>query len=120
MSDESKFIEKVSGALDRKIDAQPLSVQARLRAARREALDSTSSTARLRAWVPAFAASLFVAVATSAIWFEVKHSPADDLDIFIQTASVADRQLLEQGDDIELYRDLEFYYWLEQESPNAG
>ena len=120
MKDESQFIDRVRGELDRQLDLQPLLVQARLRAARRDALDSANLHARQRRWVPALAASLFVVVATSVIWFEVKHSAEDELARFIQTASVADRQLLEQGDEIELYQDLEFYYWLEQEQGHAG
>jgi hypothetical protein len=42
------------------------------------------------------------------------------LESLLQTASVVELQLLNEGDDIELYRDLEFYFWLEQEQANAG
>lgn len=120
MSDEKRFIDRISSELDTQVEGLSPSTLGRLRAARREALDAAHRPAPRRHWLPAVAASLFVVVATGAIWFELIRTPDLGVESLVQTASVDVLQILDEGDDIELYRDLEFYYWLEQEQANAG
>ena len=120
MNEDKQFIDRINRALDDQVEGQAPSALGRLRAARREALDAASRPAPHRHWIPAIAASFFVVLATTAIWFEVGRGPDDALGSLLQTASITDQQLLDEGDDIELYRDLEFYFWLEQEQKHAG
>jgi hypothetical protein len=120
MIDDRPFIDRINSELDSRVEGQHPSTLGRLRAARREALDASHRAAPRRLWLPAVAASLLVAVVTTALWFNTLHTPEMALESLLQTASVVELQLLNEGDDIELYRDLEFYFWLEQEQANAG
>jgi hypothetical protein len=116
---DDRFIERIRGELDGRAEGLAPSTQGRLRAARREALDSAHHRTAHRRWLPAVAASLFVMVATGTVWFELIRTP-DLAAELLQTAAMSEMPLLDEGDDLELYRDLEFYYWLEQELPHAG
>jgi hypothetical protein len=120
VNDEKQLIDRISRELNTQLDGLPPSTLGRLRAARREALAAAHRPAPRRHWLPAVAASLFVVVATGVIWFELLRTPDLAVESLLQTASVDVLQLLDEGDDIELYRDLEFYYWLEQEQANAN
>lgn len=120
MNDDRQFIDRVTSELNRQVEGQAPSTLGRLRAVRREALGAARRPAPRRLWLPAVAASLLVAFVTTALWFDARHTPEMALESLLQTASVDELQLLNEGDDIELYRDLEFYFWLEQEQVNAG
>ncbi len=120
MNEDKQFIDRINRELDGQVEGLSPAALGRLRAARREALDGASRTAAHRHWLPAVAASFFVVLATTAIWYEVGRGPDESLESLLQTATVTDQQLLGEGDDIELYRDLEFYFWLEQEQQHAG
>lgn len=120
MNDDRQFIDRINSELDSQVEGLAPSTLARLRAARNVALDTVDHSSPRHGWIPALAASFFVAVVTSAIWFQATHTPEQALESLLQTASVAERQILNESDDIELYRDLEFYYWLEHEQANAG
>lgn len=120
MSDERQFIERVGRELEAQLEHQSPALQGRLRAARREALASGSGVTPRRHWLPAVAASFFVVVAAGTVWYQLSERPDTALESLLQTATAGDLQLLNEGDDIEFYRDLEFYYWLEQEQNHAG
>ncbi len=120
MSDEKAFVVRAREQLDAGVEAQSPALQGRLRAARREALSRVAQRAPRRHWLPALAASVFVVVATTAIWLETAREAPFPGEAMLQSVSVADQQLLGEGDDIEFYQDLEFYYWLEQEQYHAG
>jgi ferric-dicitrate binding protein FerR (iron transport regulator) len=120
VNDEQRFIDRITGELNAQVEGQAPATLGRLRAARREALAAAQRPAPRRHWLPALAASLIVAVVSSVIWFELRHTPELELESLLQTASIDEQQLIDEGDDIELYRDLEFYYWLEQEQAHAG
>jgi ferric-dicitrate binding protein FerR (iron transport regulator) len=117
---DDRFIGRIRSELDARAEGLAPSTLGRLRAARRTALDAASRRSPRRHWLSAVAASLLVAVVSSVLWFEVQHTPEMALESLLQTASMSELQLLDEGDDLELYRDLEFYYWLEQEMPHAG
>ncbi|MEN8168800.1 MAG: hypothetical protein ABFS08_01080 [Pseudomonadota bacterium] len=120
MNDDKPFIDRINSELNSQVEGLAPSTLGRLHAARNDALGTVEDSKIHRGWVPAMAASFFVAAVTSAIWFQASPSPEQTLDSLLQTASVAERQILDEGDDIELYRDLEFYYWLEHEQANAS
>ncbi|MCW8917356.1 MAG: DUF3619 family protein [Gammaproteobacteria bacterium] len=124
---DDRLIERIRGELDGRAEGLTPSTLGRLRAARRAALDSASRRAPRRHWLPAVAASFFVIVATGVIWFELSRAPQTAPQMALaslpQIAAMSELPLLDEsdeGDDLELYRDLEFYYWLEQELPHAG
>ena len=120
MNDEKEFIGRVRRELDGQVEGQAASLQGRICAARREALDGVTPAAISHRWMRALAASLFVVVAVSALWFDAARSPDVALESLLQTATIADQKILHEGDEIEFYQDLEFYYWLQQEQANAG
>lgn len=120
MNDEKQFIDQVRCELDSQVEGQGASLQGRLRAARRVALDGVTPAASPHRWIPALVVSLFVVVAVSVLWFDAARSPDVALESLLQTATIADQQILHEGDEIEFYRDLEFYFWLQQEQAHAG
>lgn len=118
MSDERQLLQRIRQQLNSEVEAQTPALQGRLRAARREALEGRRRRV-VRYWIPALAASLFAVVATTSLW--VQHEGAGrDGEALLQAASEVDIQMLNAGDDIELYQNLEFYYWLQQEQTGAG
>ncbi len=120
MNDESQLLQRIRKQLDSEIETQSPSVQGRLRAARREALagnKARSSSHRL--WVPAMAASLFAVVVSTSLWLQHNERSDSPSTILLQLANEADMQMINAGDDIELYQNLEFYYWLQQEQAGA-
>jgi hypothetical protein len=121
MSDDRAFLDRVRQELEQQVEEQSPALQGHLRAARREALEGGTASASHRYWRPALMASLFLVVATMALWFQAIEQPPLDSGELLQTASSADLQILNEGDELELYRDLEFYYWLEQQgAADAG
>ncbi len=123
MNEDKRFIELVRQRLDERVEQQSPGLQGRLRAVRREALSGTSGrsagVARHR-WLGAALASLFVVIASTSLWFESSQGPDNGIESQLLAVSSSDQQMLRQGDDMELYQDLEFYYWLQQEQANAG
>ena len=117
MSDESQLLQRISKQLDSEVEAHSPALQGRLRAARREALAGRARRSSHRLWVPAMAASLLAVVATTSLWL------GDDGEMdavrLLQAANETDMQMLNTADDIELYQNLEFYYWMAQEQGGA-
>ncbi len=122
-NDDKQFIEQVRQGLDECVEQQSPRLLGRLRAARREALSGATgrpaNLARHR-WLGAALASLFVVIASTSLWFESSQGPESSVGAQLLAVSASDQQMLRQGDDMELYQDLEFYYWLQQEQAHAG
>lgn len=120
MSDERELVQRIRQELDARVEAQSPTLQGRLRAARREALQGRLPRTGHRLWLPAVAASLFAVVATTSLWLQQAERSGNGVEVLLQAANEADLQLLRAGDDIELYQELEFYYWMQQERAHAG
>ena len=105
---EQQFIDGIKAGLDRSVeelDALPL---ARLKAARLAALDSPRQQANWFSRQRMVMATAMSTLLVVSVWLlqspEKGKLPMDDLP------------LLTASEDFELYRDLEFYQWLEHES----
>lgn len=110
-----QFLHKVKSTLDSAVDELDGATQARLRAARREAL-SLKTPAKARAHRPAWLYSLgglataaTVAVLGVSLW--LMPSPEN-----IATPPLEDLALLSDAEELEFYEDLEFYLWLDNEN----
>ncbi len=120
MSDETKFLHRIRDELDSQVAAQSPALQGKLRAARRRALEGRSDASSRRFLLPGLASALVLTVAITTLWFQALERPEVALETMLQAATSSDLQLLNSTDEMELYRDLEFYYWLEQEQGYAG
>lgn len=121
MSDEQgHFVEKARASLDERSRQLSPALTGRLRAARRTALASQRQTTS-RLWLPAAAATALVVVVVGVSWFS---RPSPDQGISIaqigNDSGVADFDMLTRDAPLELYQDLEFYYWLDQGAEHAG
>ena len=123
MKDNKQFIDRINDELDSQVESLSSSTLRRLATARHDALDTLDAkghSVSYRGWVPALTVSLFFSVITASILFQTVTNPEQNLELLLQTASIDDRKILDEGDDIELYQNLEFYYWLELEQANAS
>ena len=113
--DEQKIAELVARAMDRQVAGQDAATRARLALMRREALRQGSR------WRPFFwlggignwgfgGAALATAMSFSALMFI--DTPIPDSSPSAGHSSI---ELAVLNDDAELYTDLDFYYWLEQQ-----
>jgi len=98
--------ERFVGAVRKHLDAQAAGLDAhtvaRLRAARRHALDA--HRAGVRRWVPAFAVASAAAVLLALLMWQSPSAPplpAEDWEIVVS------------GDDLDLIEEYEFYEWLD-------
>ena len=119
MSDEAKLLQRISRELDAQVEAHSPALQGRLRAARREALQGKAQHAS-RFWKPALAASLLITMVSTIFWTQWDGYPDSDGGMLLQASNESDMQMLHAGDDIDLYQNLEFYYWMEQGQADAG
>lgn len=101
-ADDREVMETVRERLEAGLDRMDDVTQARLRAARRQALAAGVVHTRRRAAGWAMAAAVVLAVG---LW--VMHGRGE-----LPAAGVEDIEVLAAGDDLELYEDLEFYGWL--------
>lgn len=106
---EEKFVGQAKSLFDSSVAGLDAASLSRLNQARHAALDSAHGRARstvmLSRWVPltgVAAAALLVTMVMRAP--EIASLPAD---------SVADFEILLEGENFEMYEDLEFYSWLE-------
>lgn len=117
---ENEFIEKARLSLEQRLERTPAHISSRLRAARHQVLDSHSRR-KQPLWLPAMTTAALVAAIGVGVWFGYpaqKTTPAPELVAeTVQRAS--DFEMLARGDDLELYEDLDFYLWLEQQEPDA-
>jgi len=112
---DDEIARRARAALDRSIEEIDPATRARLVAARRTALDALDRPRRdfvrggAIATVAAFgAAGLFFA----ASWWLRTHADSIALE-----GALDDVELLADGDDLEMYDELEFYRWLDAEEP---
>lgn len=111
--DEQLLLSAAKSTLENNIDQIDEQVQARLAAARREAIDACSTkqsvTAKFSNWIlpvgglAMVGAALLVAVTLWTMPIEQKLEPV---------AVLEDINLLTGSEDIDFYQELEFYEWL--------
>ena len=106
------FLHKLSHSLDQSVEEIDVSTQARLRAARREAV-AASEVQSHPAWlmpVGSLAAAATVAVLTVSLWMV----PPDE-GVDAQLPQMEDFALLSDSEGLGFYEDLDFYLWLDDE-----
>jgi hypothetical protein len=120
MSEEQKFIERARDSLDARAEALELHLATRLRGVRREALAQGRSAGH-RYWLPALAAASLAAVFVGVTWFggQAPHQENGLLQAGLESGA-SDFDMLTRSEDLELYEQLDFYYWLEQRNTSAG
>ena len=100
---EQQFVNNLRKNLDHSLDELDAVTLARLKAARLTALESRDRPAIWQnKMVMASAMSIFL---VAGIWL-IQNPVVQDLP-------VEDLQMLTAGEDLDLYRELEFYQWLE-------
>ena len=97
--------------LKKRLESRPIDASTRdaLRAARHAALDSTEA-ARPRTWIPATAIGLALVLVASALLLR----GIDDVQMPAMAAD--DLAVIASEDELELFEELEFYLWYEQEN----
>jgi len=109
---EQDFLDKAKAALDEGVEQFDALTLARLRSARRRALESTRR--RSPWWIPAGGlAAASIAVLAVVLWFKPVGSD-------LVAANVEDIELLTTADNLELYEELDFYRWLVSGGADAG
>ena len=106
---EQQFVNRIRDRLDHSVDKLDTVTLSRLKAARLTALESRNKQ-------PVWQNKMVLATAMSitllaGIWL-IQKPVSQDLPM-------DDMQILTANDDLELYRDLEFYQWLEYQSDQS-
>lgn len=110
--EERRLIEQVRTALDDGEARLDGATRSRLAQARARALEPRR--AAWRWWLPAGGA-VFASLLAAVIWLgQPAQVPGNGF------GAVADLDLLTAGDNLELYQELDFYRWLEEEGAHAG
>lgn len=109
---EAEFIAQAREGLEQHLAHTPAHVASRLSAARHKALDSRARR-RQPLWFPVMATAALVAVVVSGTWFAQAPAPQAVMLSGLEQ-HVGDFDMLAQGDDLELYAEMDFYLWLEQ------
>ncbi len=109
------FEEQIRQQLERSCEVLDPATQARLRAARREALSAAAPRVR---WIPAAAlASLSLLAVAIGLW----QSQGEEMGVPMASAtSLEDLELLAAQESFEFLEELEFYLWLESQQHEAG
>lgn len=110
--DEQQLLTQVHRALDEGVAGLDGATRSRLAQARARALEPRHGYRRW--WLPAGGAVL-ASVLTAVVWLG-QPLPLPDNGF----SGVTDLELLTANDDLELYQELEFYHWLEEEAAHAG
>lgn len=110
MNDEERLLAQVRTALDDGEARLDGATRARLAQARARALEPRR--AAWRWWLPAGGA-VFASLLAAVIWLG-QPAPGNGF------GAVADLDVLTSGDNLELYQELDFYRWLEEEGAHAG
>ena len=121
-----RFIEQARASLDEraeKYEKLKPHLATRLRAARNQAMEAQHQHIH-RGWMPAMA-SAFAVVMAVGIWFvsfnDVPDISQDDSIAQLNYESLpADLEMLVVANGLELFSELDFYYWLEQKERRAG
>jgi hypothetical protein len=110
--DDARLIAEVRRALDEGATHLDAATRARLAQARGRA--QARRPARWHWWLPAGGAVL-ASLLVAAVWLgQPAPVPGNGLD------SVTDFELLTANDDLELFEQMDFYQWLEEEGMHAG
>ena len=125
MMDETnkRFLEQACASLDERSEGLSPQMASRLRAARRQAIESQQRHL-YRGWIPAVA-SAFAVVMAVGLWFGNANNSQDmPQDIAIAPINYekrpADIEMLAVANGLELFQELDFYYWLEQEESRSS
>ena len=125
MMDETnkRVLEQACASLDERSEGLSPQMASRLRAARRQAMESQQRH-MYRGWMPAMA-SAFAVVMAVGLWFGNANNSQDiPQDIAIAPINYeerpADIEMLAVANGLELFQELEFYYWLEQEESRSS
>jgi len=125
MMDETnkRFLEQACASLDERSEGLSPQMASRLRAARRQAMESQERH-MYRGWMPAMA-SAFAVVMAVGLWFgNTNNSQNIPQDIAIAPINYeerpADTEMLAVANGLELFQELDFYYWLEQEESRSS
>lgn len=120
MTDEANkhFLERACASLDERSEKLKPHMASRLRAARSQAMDSRKQHI-YRGWMPAMASAFAVVIAVG-LWFgDINNSQDIPQDNSIAQIGYekrpADLEMLAVANGLELFQELEFYNWLEQE-----
>jgi len=127
MTDINKrFIEQACASLDERAERferlKP-HLATRLRAARNQAMEAQHQHIH-RGWMPAMA-SAFAVVMAIGIWFS-SFNDGQDVSQDVSIAQLgyesrpADIEMLAVANGLELFEELDFYYWLEQKERRVG
>ncbi len=120
MNDEQKFVERARLSLEARAANLDPQLALQLREARRTALASPRRIGH-SGWVPALAAASLAAVFVGVMWFGAETpSPAPGIIQASQENGATDFALLTSREGLDFYEQLDFYYWLEQKSADAG
>lgn len=113
---EQKFLHTVSTALDESLDHIDAHAQSRLRQARSKAMQSIEKKSWLQptAWLSAGSIAAICIVAITGILYLNASSTGLPVNGF------ADVDLIASDESLELFENLEFYQWLQQEETGAG
>lgn len=98
------FLEKTRAVLDQSVQELDTATVSALRRARAEALESHRR--RRSAWGPLGAMAATAATVALAVMLLLNQGPTEP------PVALEDMALLTTGEDLEFYRDLEFYSWL--------
>jgi len=110
--DDGKSIELVRAALDDGVANLDGATRSRLAQARAQALQARP---RLWRWWLSAGGAVFASVLVAALWFGQPVPPPGN-----GFAAVVDFELLTASDALELYEQLDFYQWMEEEGLHAG
>jgi len=116
METEDKFLDAAKRALDTAEKNLDAGTVARLRAARRQALEAGAQRSLRPAWlfpVGALAAAAAVVTIATLLWFS---APTNNISL---QANVDDLGLLTAPENPDFFADLEFYDWLDKNA-DAG
>lgn len=113
---DQRFAHGAAEQLSRNADAVDDATRARLRAARRRALDARKGRPSIasRFGFPAAVAVAAAVLATVLLLPRWSGEPPQDL---VAGVGLEDLELLGAAEDLELYEQLEFYRWLETSEP---
>lgn len=107
--------QRVRAQLDQGAEQLNVYTVQRLAQARAAALNGERVQRSTRSWwLPALGAAVAAALVVS-VTVQVMHSP----DAAVADIATLDLELLTSHDDLELYQDMEFYAWLDDEPENS-
>lgn len=115
--DDARWLDAARRELDAGTESLDAATLSRLNRARQAALEATRARRAPRWLAPAFAAGACAALALAAA-LPLIRGGADPAAPVAEAG--ADFEMLAATEDLALYQDLEFYAWLETQSPSGG